>query len=301
MSTAKTSARRIPDESSAGVDPLSQWVYVSNEGPDITTLENDNHCQSNLRQWKGHAACATASGDTASEEEIATERERGDASQSIREVHRGEFHLGQLRLALSALQIESVALVEIERKLHERLSVSHGVQDSTETWNSTAGASYNSEPLAAGELEKQSELSETSSCDPPMLEEYFDKAREIFVIRERIAELEQQTEEAAVQHADGNGLVGTETKSEVNRARQTLVGALVIAESELHELRESCIRQGIEPEHKRYRRISEPTKRPNLYFPDYCDALTTQIRLVRHAFTATESQSHDTKCHEPNV
>lgn len=114
----------------------------------------------------------------------------------------------------------------------------------------------------------KSDISNTSSDVPTVVEEYFQAAREAFIEDERLAELENEYEDlvaASTRDRDGqedpNAAVTNAVKA-YRQKRQELGGLLGILHYRLHARREACLDQGIDPEHFRYRRLSHHNRHP---------------------------------------
>ena len=268
MSNAKISSQRVPGASDTTLPTTlrDNWVYLSTEGTEITTIENNND---SLR----------SSEDRVSIEQSSQSNENLEKAQSVRVpcgIHTGtlesdpklEHAIGLLHefcQALRSLRLPTEALDEIEAELFALASAGR-VETETGRDSPTFDACNN--------LELETALSDTSSDAPSALENYFDKAREVFVAKERLVELENEYHDSVrlgseSRQSDGEPRTDPETDLEYTLMRQQLLETVTLAESELYELREICARQGIEPELNRYRRISGRNKRPVDLIADY--------------------------------
>jgi hypothetical protein len=261
MSYAKNSSQRVPGASETIFHSTlrDNWVYLSTEGAEITAIENNSDSP-------------RSSGDRVSNEQSSQSNENLEKVQSLRlpcgidtgaleSNHNLENAIGLLhdfRQALTTLRIPTEALNVIEAELFALESAQRVEKETGESHPNID---------ASNELELGTAFSDASSDAPSALENYFDKAREVFVAKERLVELENEYHdnvrlESGSQPSDSEPRTNIETNLEYNQMRQQLLETVALAESDLSELREICARQGIEPELNRYRRISGRNKRP---------------------------------------
>ena len=347
MSCVQSSSRRIPGENPekfCNSSVRDNWVYVSSEGAEITTLETHGRSLSSsnnppkvepynlskgrlgneVNSGEAQISVSTLKSHRDSEHAIALLSElrrvrilykhsRGQyqmcceqlssclsrpATTSSEETHAWESKVlpgtHDLQRYLESLNVQSEALDRLESQL-DGLDDVFGIGKEPVRKNDlnvdgereVAYCELDSE--LDSELERQTELSNTSSNAPPAAEDYFAKAREVFVIKERLAELDQEQSDRSSQlqpefeESDNSRRDDTESEDGYHSQRQKLLEALVLAESELHELREACVREGIEPELNRYRRVSERQDRSSELISEYYHTLSAPIRLVRDA------------------
>jgi hypothetical protein len=110
-----------------------------------------------------------------------------------------------------------------------------------------------------------SEVSQTSSKAPPVLERYFELAGEEYVVDERLTELDVEHQEALTKYRKNRSGCGHQAQESPSNAedlyrqrRRELVEARGIARGQLQVQRDICLSQGINPEHHRYRRMTAP-------------------------------------------
>ena len=241
------------------------WVYVANDGKDISTLEG--HCETFDAPKDPLGDGASEDCDRSRTSKEASEGQEGVAAAniiSIRDIARARTLIHDLRDSLHFLKLDAGALdiIEVDLDGIEGASVS-----SNNSFHDSNSATDQISPRAAfpldTELETYTGLSETSSLAPSVLEDYFDKACEIFVTKERLTELEQEKEYLCPTVQPGSPqdcecqLLNPQIYCEYDDRRQQLHKALATAEFELDSLRKTCVSQGVEPELHRFRRISE--------------------------------------------
>ena len=353
MSCAQCSSRRIPGEGPekfCNPSVRDNWVYLSSEGAEITTLEahscslapsnyqqeseprsqstgrlggdvNFGESQTNVSTLKSHRGSehAIALLSELRRTRISYKRSRGKyqmcceqlksclsrpATASSHETYALEsnFQLGtdELQRHLDSLSVRSEALDKLESQLNDLdAALGIGKESMRENDLNADGAREVAYCEIDSELERQTELSDTSSNAPSAVEDYFDKAREVFVIKERLAELDQEQSDrtsqsqSELEQNDSSRCDDRESDDDYHSQRQQLLEALVLAESELHDLREACLRDGIEPELNRYRRISERQDQSGEMMSECLHTLSAPIRLVRDALASIATSGNE--------
>lgn len=315
------------------------WVYVSNERADVATLEQNSRSPDKLEQistrYRNSRSCPGSDwSEDATRGSILNQSSElyhaGLLLNEISRIHNQYRHSRQeywklccnLSTTATARTIglrNCVALSETEAEVAdshfqqhlESLKQYSQALDTTEDKLSVLLSKIQGiESLSAKHLDddqlrsndesfEPSDVSDTSSNGPSELEDYFDKAGEVFVVKDRLADLEQEFDEHR-QHVqwrceanDHSATSGTIAEERYAVERQRLLAELAVAESELSTLRQACLRRGIEPEHARYRRMSERNEKPVGLFSDYCTNLVSPIRLIRDAVSFNEANQGD--------
>jgi hypothetical protein len=123
-----------------------------------------------------------------------------------------------------------------------------------------------SSPKVADE-DCESAISDSSSATPDVLRDYFGRAGEVYVARERLNELEADLEDDILDtdneiEARGRCSGTPDTTSQrIREKHQHLSDALALAQHTLFMQKLCCLRQGVDPEKFRYRRISPQRRR----------------------------------------
>lgn len=239
--------------------PIDSWVYVAHDGAHITTLEAQVEIAPTQDSRLNDHPLHSSEGDQSSEDRIGNEPATiGSEPDSSRQIHRARSLIDTLRIVLQSLNLDTVVLSRVEADLNRIEGFAKSEEDS---------------------------LSDTSSIAPSVLEDYFDKACEIFVAKERLVELDQAHIDLCSGSASDSQqscdcqIFQPETYTEYNNRRQKLHDQLATAQAELNDLRQACIDQGIEPQLNRFRRVSERSRASNGFASsEYCKTLTAPIR-----------------------
>ena len=349
--------RRASELERGAVLPLrDNWVYVSNEGPEISTIESRSDAQQETRRDKSVASstgvydaaialpkgiskaytqkyevdldvqCLPSSFDTQLMQDLPSElvslqnqykherRQYSICYQNVNSflqqladnvsrcghgpnmpdsiskiVDRYRDELSRCTEALGDVEARLTLLEESLDKVQRHRSDSQAPQ------SDQAGRISN--PPFNYDLEIATESSDSSSEAPSLLEEYFDKAGEVFVAKERLTELDLEQEALLAQSqciaAYTNALPSFECSPErsFKGRRMALMEALTTAEEELCCLREACLHQGIEPELVRYRRVSVRNERPAVFSIERAHALARTVGVVKDAINSVATTS----------
>lgn len=259
----------------------NDWVYVASDGEDFATIEGN--CGPCLTRRE----CLEDRVHSASHERL-KDGETGLCEKPIESVivdrnctiDQAKAQIVGLRRTLRFLGLDSSALSEIEAALNgiETRPTLDVDGNPTQLVHSDGVFSTADLPLYS-ELGVHVEHSDTSSIAPSVLEDYFDKACEIFVAKEQLTELDYEqhfqiapAQSEAQQHDDLHS-IGANADSEYNSRRERLIEAIAVSEAELHDLRQACILQGIEPQLHRFRRVSQQSVDKRKTVTEYCQAL----------------------------
>lgn len=292
MSFANVSAKiSNDDDDNNGVDGSTfcsrmrdNWVYIISEATEIATVEDQGIDLSSPRYQR----IASLQDDPPYNDN--TNQAATHGLGSIRDLQRARSLLCDLQDALGPLNIEPDALHEIKAKLQARQDTMMASE------RDIVGSGFSEEgrhqlmprsSLDTDDRDTRTKHSETSSDAPSVLETYFEKARDIFVLKERLSELDHEpfdidhdpTVEALQQCARREEHCAGDNGPEYSR--DGLVQALSSAEAELEDLRQVCARLGIQPQLKRYRQISNKHEAANDVLSQYYEAIVTPLRALK--------------------